>query len=240
MRRILITLIGAVLILAGSALGAAAQEAGGAQAAQDPLKLTPEQTTKIEQIRKQHQAAMAKQQGDLIKARAEVAALRIQPEPDLRALQRAMDAESQLQNALQIQQMKNRKELEAVLTPEQLAARQGRGMRAMAGARMGAAGRAGMGVRIRQGRSGMRGARGAVRTAVRPGMRGMTGGRQGAVRRRAVGTPPPRGMSEMRQGAGFGRGMGVQSGAGFGRMVRQGIHAPGTGRTTPPPPPIDR
>lgn len=116
MRYRLFTLAGAVLLVVTTQNAVYAQVRPNWQSR---LDLTDEQKAQIEELTEQHGTAAAEASAEIIKARAEVQSLRIQPDPDLNALLRAMNRLSELENTHQIEAMKHRKALENVLTEEQ-------------------------------------------------------------------------------------------------------------------------
>ncbi len=83
------------------------------------LELTEAQKARIEAISEQHGVAATEARAALIQARADLAKFKLAEEPDLRELERAMNALSRLENAQKIQAMRNRAEMLEVLTEEQ-------------------------------------------------------------------------------------------------------------------------
>ena len=118
MRRGIFTLAGAVLLVAATQTVALSQTERGWQ---DRLNLTDAQKAQLEELQERHRAEAAEARAELIKARAEVQSMMAQQDPDLNALQRAMNRVSELENASRIQTMRNRKACEETLTEEQRA-----------------------------------------------------------------------------------------------------------------------
>ncbi len=200
------------------------------------LDLTAEQQTLIDAISERHHEAATEARAALIQAEADLKKLGLEEEPDLRELERAMNALSQLQNAQKVQAMRNRAEMLDVLTEEQQQVGRSMvfpGMRSRVGRsgvtfRRGTMGR-GMS-RFDQGRGAGRGqagfGQGMPRNTGRAGMRGNTR----SMRPRGQAIPPAPGNSrQLRQNrmdqpdaqGGYERG-----------MMR------GRGRAVTPPPPL--
>lgn len=116
MRRRLLILAGAFLFMVFMQSAVLAQTE---QLRPNRLNLTPEQTAKMAELRKQHQEEAAEARAELIKARAEVQSMMAQDNPDLNALELAMNRVSQLENASRIKAIKNAETLKALLTEEQ-------------------------------------------------------------------------------------------------------------------------
>ncbi len=112
------------------------------------LDLTEDQKAEIESISERHLEAATEARVALIQAGADLSKLRLEEEPDLRELERAMNALSQLQNAQKVQAMRNRAEMLEVLTEEQ---------QQQIGRTMGF-----LGARTMSGRSGMTSRRGTM------------------------------------------------------------------------------
>ncbi len=112
---------GAALLMVVVQTGVNAQQAQPAQLQrwQGQLDLTEEQRAQIQQISEQHREALREAQAAMIQARADLDKLRTAGDPDLRDLERAMNALSQLENAQKIQTIRNRAEMMDVLTEEQ-------------------------------------------------------------------------------------------------------------------------
>jgi Spy/CpxP family protein refolding chaperone len=125
------------------------------------IELTDAQREEMKAITERHREAAAESRAALIQARADLDALRVGTDPDLRELERAMNALSQLENAAKIQALRNRTEMMGVLTDEQKAQLGRTALYAGVMGRAGMAGRRnavgrGMG-RFHQGRAGGRG-----------------------------------------------------------------------------------
>lgn len=189
---------GAALLMVVVQTGVNAQQAQPAQMRrwQGQLDLTEEQRAQIQQISEQHREALREAQAAMIQARADLDKLRTAGDPDLRELERAMNALSQLENAQKIQTIRNRAEMMDVFTEEQ---------QQLLGRTAGFLGGQGMIGHARM--FGGRGSMGRGHTGFRRG-RGAMPGRVGSGRGRGV----------MQGNAGYGRGRGVMPGnAGFGR-----------------------
>jgi len=107
-----------VLLVAATQTAALSQTERDRQAG---LNLTDAQKAQLEELQERHRAEAAEARAELIKARAEVQSMMAEQDPDLDALQRAMNRVSELENASRIQMMRNRKAYEEVLTEEQRA-----------------------------------------------------------------------------------------------------------------------
>lgn len=216
MRKIVLTLTAAVLMTA-FALPAQAQLA---QRWEGVLDLSEEQVTQLQELYQQHQQELASERAELIKAQAELRALRLAPERDISALEQAIKKVSDLRTGLQVQALKNREESLTVLTEDQRDRLQT--MRAVGQARA-LGGRAGLSVR------GSRGAPG--RGVYGPGMRGRV------LPGRGMGVAG-RGMQRLPGARGFGFQPGMNQG--FRSGPGRGICPPGTGRGLVPPPPPEK
>jgi len=216
MRKIVLTLTAAVLTTA-FALPAQAQLA---QRWEGVLDLSEEQVARLQGLYQQHQQELASGRAELIKARAELRALRVAPERDISALEQAIKRVSELRTGMQVQALKNREESLEVLTEEQRDRLQT--MRAVGQARA-LGGRAGLGVRSQRGTMGrgssLRGTRGRVMPGRGMGLPGM----------RTQRFPGARGFYSQP-----GMNPGFRSGPG------RGICPPGTGRGLAPPPPPEK
>lgn len=233
---------GAALLLVVVQTGVNAQQAQPAQLQrwQGQLDLTEEQRAQILQISEQHREALREAQAALIQARADLDKLRTAGDPDLRELERAMNALSQLENAQKIQAIRNRAEMMDVFTEEQqqLLGRTagflgGQGMigRARMFSGRGSMGRGHTG--FRRGRGAMPGRAGSGRGW--SGNTGRFGGRGGGMGMWNRGRAIPPGLQSGQRPYGnlrewFG-GQGMQ-----GMMDRGIMRGRGMGTATPPPP----
>ncbi len=164
-------------LLAGTLQTAAPAQTGVQVQARRPARfeLTEEQRTQLAELRAQQREAADEARAELIRVRAEVQALQVERDVDLRALEQAMNRLSQLENALIIKGIQNARELAGVLTAEQ---RQQFGARSVMGTGSGVIGPA-------AGRMSGRSYARAGNRMMRPGR--AAGNRPGALGRNARG-----------------------------------------------------
>jgi Spy/CpxP family protein refolding chaperone len=199
MRRMIHALVGIGLLVAGSATQIQAQPFRGIQ---ERLELSQEQIAQMQELHEKQADETRAAQAEMIKARAEIQALMVDPDRDLRALERALKVQADLQVAGQIRALTHRQALMNVLTEEQQAGLRDRAGQQVAGrgARRADAGRSRVGSRFhrsgragsRFGRAGRSGSRfGRSRSGVRSRFQGRSRTRQPVGRsfgRRAI--PP--------------------------------------------------
>jgi len=233
MRRITGLMAGAAVLMVVMQAGISAQQTQQVQSWQQRLDLTDEQKAEINQISERHREAALEAQSALIQARADLNKLMLETDPDLRDMERVMNALSQLENAQKIQSIRNRAEIMEVLPEDQrllfnrtagfLGARRAMSSRSTGFDR----GRGTIQGRSRSGRersamsgySGLNRGRGSM-----PGRAGSwRGGNTGMMNRGRMIPPVPQNDEQFnRQGMMMGRGM---------------VGGRGRGSVAPPPPP---